>query len=651
MELVFSDPLAIKQPLGLVFGEMGSTPELPKLVTLNGALPSMSGNMQMTTVTNAVAIGVLPTMTGRATITVLVDVMINSRLPTLTGGVAVKYVSGAVRPTVAEPVNYWQMTQPASITVLDSRHGILRTHAVQANDWRQARSATTGILSCKPKTVFSTPLLCCLAQHDAERLATITHNVISQDGLHDRRPSALTTFQQGSVTASSAKQSPWQCALRASRNQIAGRWQSAGTYSLQQSEFARSGWSLPIGVGTKFEAAMRPQAGMLLWPVTPVLDPCYVPPLGCAVQLLFIDTHGDTQLVFICRQETDPAQTIVVPKLRVYVVINSAALIRVDGNIDLPTLGMTLAIDYESWTWSFTASLPERTLRDLEPGRDGDPVEVEALINGAPYRFIVESLSRERTFGQRSVKIAGRGKSALLDTPYAPNSYFMNPQARTAQQLMGDVLTVNGVPLDWQVDWQLTDWLVPAGVWSHQGSYISALNRIASAAGGYIQPHATEAQLRILPIYPKPAWEWGGITPDYELPADVTTREAIEWKETPRYNRVFVSGISNGVLGQVTRQGTAGDNIATMVTDSLITHADAARQRGVAILSDTGRRADITLKLPVLRETGIIVPGKFIDYEDGSTKRRGIVRSTAVDVGRPEIWQSIGVETREVSRA
>ena len=82
-----------------------------------------------------------------------------------------------------------------------------------------------------------------------------------------------------------------------------------------------------------------------------------------------------------------------------------------------------------------------------------------------------------------------------------------------------------------------------------------------------------------------------------------------------------------------------------MVTDPLITHADAARQRGLAILSDSGHQARITLKLPVLAETGLIKPGQFVRYVDGPTTRLGLVRSTALEWQFPKMRQSISLET------
>lgn len=304
-----------------------------------------------------------------------------------------------------------------------------------------------------------------------------------------------------------------------------------------------------------------------------------------------------------------------------------------------------MSLDADSWAWGFSADVPRGVLPNLQPSNFGDPVELEALVNGVPYRFLAEQLSTSRTFGKESLRISGRGLTATLDAPYAPTLNFGNTAARTAQQLMGDVLTVNGVPFGWSVDWQLTDWLVPGNVWTHQGAYVGALNSIVQAAGGYLQPHASDKTVHALLRYPSAPWNWGTAQIDFELPAGVTTQEGIAWQENPRYNRVFVSGTSQGVLGQVTRAGTDGASVAPMVTDALITHADAARQRGISMLAPSGRQAVVSLQLPVLETTGIIPPGKMVRYVDGATTRVGITRSVQVDVRMPEIFQQIEVET------
>ncbi|WP_390342380.1 hypothetical protein ACFJIS_19045 [Variovorax boronicumulans] len=403
------------------------------------------------------------------------------------------------------------------------------------------------------------------------------------------------------------------------------------------------------GERTRFQDAVPPRPGIYTPAHPEPEDPCYVPDGDLVFSAPWV-AHGN--LIFVCERHDgpEPGETVVVPVRRIYTVINTATLRRVDGDVLIPTMAMTLTIDVDSWTWGFTARTPGAALPDLEPSSSGEPVEVEARINGVAYRALIEGITRERVFGRSDLNVTGRGKAAVLDAPYTPISTFGNPSnARTAQQLANHVLTLNGVSLGWTVNWAPEDWLVPAGVFSHQGSYMTALNAIAGAAGAYIQPHRTGKSLDFLLRYPAKPWEWGDVTPDYELPSDVVQKEGVVWSDKPAYNRVFVRGVQAGVLGQVTRAGTAGDLEAPMVTDPLITTAVAARQRGLPVLADVGRQAAVSLRLPVLAETGIIPPGKFVRYVDGGVTRIGLVRSTSAAIERTEdkltIWQTIGVET------
>lgn len=358
--------------------------------------------------------------------------------------------------------------------------------------------------------------------------------------------------------------------------------------------------------------------------------------------------HSDWSVIVPPGDEGTDA-LVVIPIQRVYIVVNSVTLMRVDGSVVIPTLNMSMSLDVDSWTWSASATVPGRALEDVMPNTNGDPVEVEAVVNSVAYRFLVESVSRDRSFNQSAIKLGMRGKTALLDSPYAPVMSFGNVDARTMAQLAGDVLTINGVPMGWTLNWTPEAWSVPAGVFQHQGTYISALNELVGAAGAYILPHRTLQEMTVLPRYPTAPWEWGSATPDYELPSAVTLQEGIEWVNRPQYNRVFVSGTGQGVLGQVTRTGTAGDLVAPMITNALITDVIGARLRGLPVLADTGRVANVSLKLPVLASTGIIVPGKMVRYTDGADTRIGITRAVSVSVGSSavDLRQTIAVETQE----
>ena len=355
---------------------------------------------------------------------------------------------------------------------------------------------------------------------------------------------------------------------------------------------------------------------------------------------------GPLHLRFACYKSggvQPPTGTIIVPVRRVYIVINNTYLTRVSDGAPIPVHSMGLSLDSGSWTWGFDATLPAVAQALVEPTANG-PVELAAFVNGTEFRVLAEEISSERVFLSKQIRVAGRGANARLDSPFAPQQIFTNTGMRTTEQLMGDVLTLNGVPFGYSVDYRLTPWVVPAGGFVHLGTYISALTTIANAGGGYLRPHPSLQKFDVLHRYPTAPWET--ITPDIILPAAVTTRESITWVEKPDYNRVFVSGQDAGVLGDVRRQGTAFDKAAPMVVDALITDAAAAQQKGLEVLGNTGRQYEVGLRVPVLAQTGVIQPGVYVQYVDGSVTRTGIVRSTQVEVGGIDVYQTIGVEVR-----
>lgn len=393
----------------------------------------------------------------------------------------------------------------------------------------------------------------------------------------------------------------------------------------------------------RWQVALHLQAGAHPVVIPPEGHVCYTPN-GDLVFAALAD--ADPSLLFRCDDDDDdetPPATIVVPVRKVYMVTNNVQLRRVSDNALIPCSSASLSLDRDSWSWGFNASLPGEALSLVQPATG--PVEVKLNVNGTEVRLLIERVSRDRTFGSSSISIAGRGINAELDAPYAGVQNFGGYSTMGAQQLMDEVLELNGIPLGWSIDWQIDDWLIPGSVFNHQGTYITALNSICNAAGAYLQPSFATKSMSVLHSYPSAPWDWDTLTADIELPSDVVVQEGLEWMEKPGYTRVYVSGQGSGVLGRVTRAGTSGDVLAPMVTDQLIVANEAARQRGRAVLSNTGKQVHATLGLPVLEETGMILPGTFIQYVDGGTTRRGLVRSLNVNLGFPAVWQSITVET------
>ncbi|QGW82925.1 hypothetical protein [Variovorax paradoxus] len=603
----------------LVFGDGGSSPVTDAVIS--GAItlskPGLSG---------AVVLGLV--VSGAVTLT----------KPALRGDVV--YFSDTQRPLVGRIQGRWQDASPRS------------ERAGQA--WRDAQHSPAG---------FDTRFM------SGVRLTSGTEQRW-QDAFRDHRRPLWMRYQDGKRRQLEADQSfadgvrapdvVWQAFQSGTgmQRRVATSFQDgirgvAGQHRTRFQDAVPAGWrwwsvvgtgkSLVKGWSNRYQDGRQPTPGVTVpHPPEPPLDPCYIPDPNLVFEAPW---RAGTNLVFVCERH-GAGETVIVPVRRVYVVENHITLHRVDNGASIEADAFSMSLDVDSWTWTWGASLPASALALIEPGPNGDPVDIQASVNGVAFRLCAESYTRERSFGKARIRVQGRGRAAILDAPYAPTLNHASASPLTAQQLAALALTINGVGIGWDVAWGLEDWSVPGGTWNFQGSYIAAVQDIVGAAGGYVQPHRTAPTLRVLPRYPATPWTWDTLTPDFELPSAVTSVEGIEWRSLPAYDRIFVSGTTGaGVLGQVTRAGAAGGSVAPMVTHPLITNAIAARQRGLAELSNTGRQALVTLRMPVLAETGIIQPGALVRYVDGPTTRLGLVRSTAVSWDRPVLRQTIGLET------
>lgn len=641
VDLLFDQPAATDAEL--VFGASFIAPRDDVVVLANLPLPVVA--IKFIPPARAELLAELPALTVSTLLlrpSVPLDVA-GASLPGVVFSGEVKYYSRTQRPTVGQTAHPWQVASQTEGGATQGQQDAAATPAGWDAFWRRTLGVPQGIEHRLPPVLAAAPEQRGTRHQDATRLQDSTwfaHQdakrfAAARQGLFQNagpiRDATRFRHQDGDRTKRAGRESFWQIARLLTQRQ-GSDFQSASP--------SLKGWR------GRYQDAVPPPPGISVRviPESPAPQPCYTP----SAHLLFAAlVPAGSHLLFVCENHINPplpdGEPVVVPVRRVYFVINNVTLYRVSDVAPVPVFNLSLSLDASSWAWGFDAVLPARA-EALVAGSASGPVELVASVNGTPFRVLAESISRERIFGDASIRISGRGRNAVLAAPYAPVMTFSNTEGRTARQLMDDVLTVNGIPLGWAVDWGLTDWNVPANAFAQQGSWIDALTAIAGAAGGYLIPHPSAQSIRVRHRYPVAPWEWSTVTPDFVLPVDAVARESLCWLEKPAYNRVFVSGQDVGVLGQVTRAGTAGDVLAPMVVDPLITEAAAARQRGIAVLADTGPQLEVSLRLPVLAETGIIEPGAFVEYQDGSVTRLGLVRATQVEAGMPEVWQTLGVQ-------
>jgi len=393
-----------------------------------------------------------------------------------------------------------------------------------------------------------------------------------------------------------------------------------------------------VSIGINWQQAIPPPSGY--WQgVLPPGPPIPVPDNGEKAHLLFSKQNGvDLLFGHLTAGEA-------LADREAYIVANTFEMKRASDNEPIECRDFNASIDVDSWSWSWSASIAASQQSLVEPA-DGDPVEVIVTVNGFVLRLVCERMSRARKFPDTWLSINGRGRSAWLADPYDfARTYDNDAGTLTANQLADEAMKENGVPVGWTVDWGIEDWSVPAGVWHFQGTHIDAVNRIAEAAGAYVQADQSTKTLHILPRYPAMPVDWDELVGDVELPEDICETESIEWVDKADYNAVWVAGGADGRLDKVKKTGSAGDRPAQTVTDDLMTATQATRQRGIRVLADTGRQSMVTLRLPVIDEVGVVMVGDVVDYTQQGVAKRGINRSTSLQYNYPQLWQTIKVET------
>ena len=333
------------------------------------------------------------------------------------------------------------------------------------------------------------------------------------------------------------------------------------------------------------------------------------------------------------------------PKLKIWWTMNTAQMSRLSDNAPVEVFSLDLSADIDSWCWSFSARVPEASLALVMPL--DEPVAVACDINGHQWTALVEGWSEAHSFGRREYTLRGRSQTAMLAEPYAPARAGSNTAQTLARQLAEAELLYTGYTLDWD----LVDWLVGAGALSYSNaSPLKVIQQIVEAAGGRVISHRTGKELRALPRLHSLPWTWAAATPDLGISDYVVRQLRREYVPTPIVNAVFVSGEHQGVMTKILRTGTAGDLLAPMVTDALITATEPARERGKLAIGQSGKWSKESLELPLTRSAslpGLLEIGQLISMEERGVTWRGQVVGVriSVDFGRGlRISQQIDVE-------
>lgn len=590
--------------------------------------------------------GQITGMRGHVAVRTLARAHVSGTITGMRGYVALAHDINVSRPLARTAQDASQPAARISSGTQSRFEQALPLGAAVASRWQQARP-TGAVVLARWEAARALQQLTRAQHQQARPLAT---QPVQQRFEDAKRMQQLVRqqYQQARPLATQPVQQRFEEALRL-RELVRGQYQVASPVAALVAQHFGIAKLVGLVRREQYQQARKPTPGVTPRPEPPQPPPCYLP--GLPSELVFVDAADSSlpvQLVFVCERNNSgpPPAVVVVPARRSYIVINSIEIRRADdlAGDPLPSEAFQMQLNRQSWTWTFSASFHASARDALALGPGGQPVELEARVNGQPFRLQAERIGRSKRFPEHMVTASGRGLAAVLDGPVQTFSPAMD---RTAQQLMTDVLTVNGVGFGWAVDWMITDWLVPGGVWMHQGTWISALLDIAGSVGAYLQPHDTAPILHVLPAWPEPWWRWDTLAPHLELPEGIAEVDDTEVVDLPDYDRIFVAGEAGGIQADLTRAGLSGLVLKQpMAVHPLITELAAAKQRATAELAESGRMLKHKMTLPVLPATGVIKPGTVLRYvDDASTPRLGIVRATAISQQFPVLTQSLEIDS------
>jgi len=304
----------------------------------------------------------------------------------------------------------------------------------------------------------------------------------------------------------------------------------------------------------------------------------------------------------------------------------------------LPCASISVTADRDAWGWSWSATLLQR-----QDSLVTSQQTVEINIDGNVWKGIVEQYSGSLSNQKQQYNIGGRSLAAELHSPYVSPRSRNETSIRTFKQLIIDEVVGTG----WTIEWSptITDFTIPANTFSYSNKTpMTAIKDIASAIGATVLAHPLEKKLIIRPKYLVPPWELTSATPNLTVARGYVLSESITWNPKALSRGVWVSGVSTGgVRGNIYRIGTDGAPYAPMVVDPLITEMAAAIQRGRQILSATGKRKDVSLRVPLLPMVGITYPGDIMLFED-TTDWMGYVDSISIAGTYSKVIQELTVE-------
>ena len=365
-----------------------------------------------------------------------------------------------------------------------------------------------------------------------------------------------------------------------------------------------------------YEETMKPLNGTTPWVDLPPADPDPDPPSGV---------------------------TITVPVQEVYTMQNIILATLDDGVTEIQLGRVGLSDDADSSAWQFNADLLDPAEKPLvTQAGDGTPVTLYITINAEVWHVIVEKIVTGRVFGEETVKLSGRGISALISKPYEQAVSVNFGSLQTVQQIADAML-----PIGWTNTWSTVTWNVDAGAYSYSNKTpLEALADLARDIGAMIVPSRNSQVLEFKPRYPVSPWDFAATAVDVAIADSAITALTEEPVSSFQGDGVYVHGHAiGGELAFCRRNGTAGTKMIPTISNALMT--DGVAIRAVAKRALAAQAPQPKLKSITTFMDGTLVPyiskGSLIGVTVGGVETKGIVNAVSIEANRVSVEQTLTI--------
>lgn len=480
-----------------------------------------------------------------------------------------------------------------------------RTPSDKPVEWQEASSINA-------KSAYPFGLIPRAQSQKTERYAEAVRSELRPEWLYRDLPKAHKSRIEKHAEAISCGHSasaPFWLLLPRNHRDRTEQWQAPGwlDVSLQRQLIRKGRWI------AKQSFALYEEA---IWPLPGISDhtlPPITPPLNIGdVNLNF---YRERQLNTDLEFWVDIGAARIIPIRRVYLVSNTASIVRARDGLEIPSTSVSIDYDDDSWAWQFSATVP---LISIAEALDGE--EVIITINGYEWRMSVDGWSDNKAWNSQSATVTGRSRTKELSSSILLPASYAETQDRTIIQLAEQELITG-----WTIDWQAADWLVPGGAWSYSNKApMDIITELAEAAGAFVMPDRIARHMTILPKYKTAPWHLDGVPADVQIPANIMINRGRKREYGTNANRVWLTGGNAGITARVKRTGSGAERLLADTTNALMTHVDGARALGTKLLAESLNRSLDTIELPISStDTGLILPGMILDIPDGKSYARG----------------------------